>query len=198
MLKIAITGNFGSGKSTVASIFNICFDIPVFNADNVAKQIIKNNHEVKEKLIKLLGDEAYTSDNEINTKYISHKIFNDKELLININSIIHPIVFKKFDEELSKHSQKKYILFESAIIFENNFEHKFDKIILVISPEQEKLKRIINKGYSKEEFYQRIQNQINDKLKKEKCDYVIYNDNRHSLIEQVIKIHNELLKIKNT
>jgi dephospho-CoA kinase len=129
MLKIALTGNIGSGKSTVARIFNI-LGIPVFNADMVAKELYTDDDVIKE-LVELFGSNILTSKETIDTKKLAAIIFSDKKALKSINQLIHPKVLKKFNNWLDTHSNNEYIIHESAILFENNLQDRFDYIITV-------------------------------------------------------------------
>ena len=129
--KIALTGNIGSGKSTIAKIFNI-LGIPVFLADDEAKKNFYKS-EIIDILIQTFGNEIIDSHNNIDKKKLAAIVFNNKIQLLKLNSIIHPLVFQQFEEWI-KRQNTDIVIFESAIIFEYQFEHLFDKIRYMKSP----------------------------------------------------------------
>ena len=131
MKKIALTGVIGSGKTTAATFFKD-LGIPVFIADDCAKDLMISDSDLKTQIINLLGEYAYING-KLNKEFISEQIFNNKSLLDSVNSLIHPRVQKAFDLWF-KNQNSKYIIYEAALIFENNSENIFDKIICVKTP----------------------------------------------------------------
>ena len=119
MKKVAVTGGIGTGKTTVSNLFEK-IGIPVFNSDEIAKELMHNDKQLKSDIIKAFGNESYIN-NELNRAYLSDIVFNDETLLNKINSIVHPQVAKEFNQWLLN-QKSKYIIYESAIIFENNSE----------------------------------------------------------------------------
>lgn len=192
MLKIGITGGIGSGKSLVCTIFNK-LGIPVFNADLVARQIMNTNRLVKAQLMNLLGNEIYLSNSTIHRKKLANIIFNDKFVLRKVNEIVHPVVRQEFIEWAEKQTSP-YVIQEAAIIFENNQTHLFDKIITVTAPLDLKIERVIKRdSLTKEQVIERMENQLPDEEKIKRSDFVIYNDERKILIEQILEIHKMLI-----
>ena len=126
MKKIALTGVIGSGKTTAANYFKD-FGVPVFIADDCAKDLMLNNNELRSKLISLLGDKTY-NDGKLNKEFISDQIFKNKNILNSVNNLIHPMVQNTFNRWF-REQNFKYVVYEAALIFENNSEHLFDKII---------------------------------------------------------------------
>ena len=136
--KIGLTGGIGSGKSIVSKIFKI-LGTPVYNSDTVSKKILLNDNYTQEKIISLLGKDIM-KNKKIDTKKISEIIFKDKIKLNAINNILHKELEKDFNKWLSQ-QKEDYIIKESAIIFETKIESKFDKIILVKSKKNTRIKR---------------------------------------------------------
>jgi len=193
-LKIAITGNIGAGKTIVSNLFKIIYNILIYNADLEAKRLMKENETIKKSLIELLSEKAFIN-NELNTSFIAEKIFFDENLLMKINNLVHPYVIDDFNKFISLHSKEKLIFFESALIFEKNLKKYFDKIILVYSPLKLRLKRLYkSKKINKKVIKKILHHQIPDKNKIKLADFVIYNNERKSLIQQVIQIYNILTK----
>jgi dephospho-CoA kinase len=189
---VGLTGGIGSGKSTVAQIFEV-LGCPVYNSDERAKEMYYIP-EVKEEVIRVLGKEAYYYDGKINKDFISLKIFNDPAFLGQINGIIHPAVGKDFEEFLKEHKDAKIIIKESALLFEANLTDKVDRLILVTAPHDVKVARLKKRDNSTEaQINDRIKNQLADEYKIAKSHFVIENDEQKPLISQVLKVYNQLL-----
>jgi dephospho-CoA kinase len=192
MIKVALTGNIGSGKSTVANIFRI-FRIPVFNADIEARSLY-SEIDVKNKLRILFSDKIFTKTGEVDTKILASIIFNDKQALKSVNSIIHPLVLAKYNIWCNKHNDSPYSIHETAILFENKLENNFESVIVVSAPEEIRLKRVMDRdGITKELVEERMANQLSDSIKCELAQFVINNDGSIFLTPQVETIHKELL-----
>lgn len=196
MIKVGLTGGIGSGKSIIIKIFS-SIGIPVYIADEKAKILMNSNFILQKSLIKEFGDEVY-ANNKLNAKYLSEIIFNNKNALNKINSIVHPFVMSDFVQWAQNQQHANYVLMESAILFETGLYKEFDKIISVTAPENLRIKRIINRDkLSKDEIKRRIENQYNDEERLALSDYVIKNDEDELVIPQILKIHNEIIKTIN-
>jgi len=189
---IGITGGIGSGKSTVSQIFEL-LGCAVFNSDEVAKTIYFET-EIKNKVLLLLGPEAYLSDAQLNKPFINSKIFSNTDLLQQLNAIIHPAVMHKFGEFV-KHSKAKLILKETALLFEAHLESGCDKIIVVAANDELRIKRVMLRDkLSREAVLKKIQSQLSQEDKIKKADYVITNNEDKLVIPQVT----ELVKLLNS
>ncbi len=187
MKNIALTGNIGSGKTTVTEIFKI-LGVPVFNADLTGHELLCKV-DVMDEVRGLFGDGVF-KDNRIDRAALASVVFNDKEKLTALNNIIHPLVFDSFKNFCSVHKHSPYVLFESALIFENNYTSFFDEIILVYAPEDVRLKRLMQRENTSEAAVKaRMKNQLNDCQKLEKVSHVIVNDDKTLVIPQVLKMH---------
>lgn len=174
--KIAVTGNIGSGKSSFCRFLE-GMKFCVIKADEVAKEIMVNDQQVKSEIIKYFGNSAYIQ-NELNRKYLSEKVFSDQANLLKINSIVHPAVVEKvfilMDEELKKSS---IVFHEAALIFEAGLAELFDIVVLIIADTDIRRKRVVkNYGLSDEEFNKREQNQIPQEEKAKQADFVFTNN----------------------
>ena len=188
---VGITGGIGSGKTTVSKYFK-AFDIPIYHADNEAKALMNRSKVIKRKITHLFGNNAYKND-VLNRDYLRKQIFNDNNLLKQMNAIVHPKVGAHFKRWVKKQNAP-YILKEAAIIFENNLEHQYDYIILVIADEKERIKRVMLRDNKTEaEVKVIIDNQLSDRDKLSKSDFVITNNGIKDLETQVKTVHKELL-----
>ena len=191
MLKVALTGNIGSGKSVVAKVFQV-MGIPVFNADIEAKKLYSNAGVVSE-LTELLSDTILNHLGEVDFKKLASVIFNDKKALKGVNNLIHPLVIEAFNNFVVIHSDAPYIIHETAILFENNLQNKFDYIINVSATLELRIERVMNRdNETKERVMERVANQLSDDEKCSRSDFVVLNNEDDFIIPQVIKIHKQL------
>ena len=176
MKVIGLTGGIGSGKSSVLEIFKK-IGISTYNADESAKELIGSDKKIIYSIKQLFGEDIYY-ENELNSKLVSKIVFNDKEKLKSLNSIIHPAVAVDFDNFCSKHRDENYIIKEAAIIFETKTENFFNKIIYVKAPKEIRIDRVMQRdNLSRDDVLNRIQNQINETSIIDKCDFIIDNIN---------------------
>jgi dephospho-CoA kinase len=191
LLKVAITGNMGSGKSTVCSVFK-SIGIPVFNADDAAAFELSNNADVVTKVKQLFGDDIYI-DGLPDKKRMAELVFNNKKLLDALNAIVHPATIEHFKKWCTK-QQSPYIIKEAAILFESGTDKGVDKIITVTAPESLRIDRILNRNprWTKEDIKKRLSAQMPESEKVKLSDFVINNDGTSSIIEQVLRIHKSL------
>lgn len=193
MMKIGLTGGIGSGKTTVANYF-IELGVPVYFADIEAKRLMHTSKVVKRKLIEEFGSKAY-QNNKLNRQYLASIVFNNKQKLAAINSIVHPSVANSFKRWVNK-QEKPYVIQENAILFESNAAEKFDYIITVTASLDKRISRVISRdGTTKKDVLARIDNQISDAIKIQKSNFVIENNHLKETKNQVLSIHKQLLKI---
>lgn len=195
MLKVGITGGIGSGKTTICKIFET-LGIPIYYADTRAKEIMHDNENVKQALLHLFGQEAYLSDGALNRPFISKKVFQDKSMLQQLNAIVHPAVLQDTINWFQTHQDKKYVLYEAAIMYESGSYKMLDKVITVSAPIEERIQRTIKRdNVDRKAVLDRMDKQLSEEEKMKKADYIIYNDHTQSLIEQVLATHNSLLEL---
>ena len=193
MKTIGLTGGIGSGKSTVAKVFSELFDIPAYNADTRAKELMQSNISLKRELITLLGNEAYLSDSSLNRQFIANKIFNNNTLLEKVNNLVHKQVGIDFNDWVQKQTTP-YIIHEAAILIESGFHTEMDYVITVSAPEQIRIERVQKRdNLSSEQILQRINKQITDSEREQASQFVIVNDGSTSIIDQVRSIHKKIM-----
>jgi len=193
MLKIGITGGIGSGKTTVSRIFET-LGIPVFYADLVAKEVMVKDPLLIAGVREAFGAESY-SDERLNTKHIAGIVFNDAIELAKLNALVHPAVFRAFDQWLENLARKPpYILKEAALLFESGSYKMCDKSLLVTAPLEMKLQRVMQRdNATAEQVKARIDKQFTDEQKTLMADYSIVNDETKSLVLQVLDLHHRFL-----
>lgn len=191
MLKVGITGNIGSGKTLVCSIFQ-SFGIQVYNADDRAKWLMQHQPELKAAIIDLFGEEAYL-DKQLNRPYIAKIVFNDFEKLNQLNGLVHPAVAMDTVNWFNNLKEEAYALKEAALIFETNMQNALDKVITVAAPKEIRLKRVLKRDDTTvEAIEKRMAKQMDEAEKIAKSDFVIYNDGKQAIIPQIHQIHSEL------
>lgn len=194
MVKVGITGNMGSGKSLVCSLFEQ-MGIPVFYADHEAKKLY-SEPQVMQNMKKHFGKSIYLSNGNLNKKKLSRLIFNDEFAMQFIRDLIYPELHKKFNAWATEKALNncKYVLYEAALILENGFQKQFDKLILVSSPEWLRIERIKERDkLSEKAIRARMNKQWPEEKKHALADFIVINDGKQMLIPQVIKIHKALI-----
>jgi dephospho-CoA kinase len=192
MIVVGLTGGIGSGKTTVANFFKE-LGVPVYIADDEAKQLMVRSKVIKRKLIALFGEDAYV-DKELNKPFIASKIFRNKDYLQKMNGIVHPKVASHFKRWLKK-QDSAYVIKEAAIIFEHNKEANYDFIVTVIANLDDRINRVIKRDNSnKSKIESIIRNQMSDEEKIKKSHFIIKNDSLEDTKSQVIKTHQSILK----
>ena len=190
MKRIGLTGNIGSGKTTVASCFEI-LGVAVFNADKEAKLLMNEDVNLKQSLIAEFGKDVFL-DNELNRKYLSNLAFNDDLVLKRLNALVHPVVQDAF-EKWSIQQSGAYVIKEAAILFESNTYQSLDAIICISCPDEIRLKRILKRDdLSEKEVRQRMSHQWAEEKKISLSDYTITNDNSCLVMPQILSVHNTL------
>lgn len=183
---IGLTGGIGSGKTILAKEFSKNY-IQVYNSDERAKFLMNNSKDLKDSLIKCFGSNTYV-DHSLNKTYLSSLIFNDRKLLELMNSIVHPQVEKDFMGWM-KTKDEKYVIYESALIFETGSYKRNDFNILVTSDLSVRINRIMNRDkIDKSLAMLKINNQWKDEKKIPLADYIFVNSTIDENIQTVKKL----------
>lgn len=172
---IGLTGGIGSGKTTVAHFIEEC-GFPVYYSDDRAKTIVNDSDDLKVKIKELLGEESYNENGLYDRKFVAEKVFNDKDLLHQLNEIIHPAVRIDFEEWLAK--QTKYLVFkETALLFELKLNKQCYKSLLVTAEDNIRTKRVMDRdGKTYREVEAVMEKQMSEKDKIKLADCIIYNN----------------------
>ncbi len=192
-LKIGITGGIGTGKSMIARVFKL-LGVPTYDADTEAKLIMIKNEEVKKQLIKTFAEQVYFEDGSLNRAWLAERVFSDEEQLKKLNAIVHPAVIQAA-EDWANAQTTLYSLKEAALLFESGSYRSLDYTILVVSPENLRVERVMDRDHiSETEVRARMAKQMPENEKMKLADYMIYNDSDHSIIEQVMHLHEQFSK----
>jgi dephospho-CoA kinase len=192
-LKIGLTGGIGSGKTTVAKIFEL-LGVPVYYADDAAKRIMIEDEELRSAIRKQFGEDSY-KNNELNREHLATKVFNDPFQLEVLNSLVHPATIREAARWMNE-QHVPYTIKEAALIFESGSGEHLDYIVGVSAPVQLRIDRTMERNkISREEVVKRMNHQIDEKMKMKLCDFVIHNDEQQLLIPQVIELHQKLLDL---
>jgi len=194
MLRVGLTGGIGSGKSTVAAIFEV-LGIPVSFADREARRIMNEDPELRQQIIAHFGPEAYAGMT-LNRSWLASRVFTQPDQLEILNSLVHPATIREGERWMQLMAGRSpYAIREAALLFETRAAGGLDFIIGVHAPAALRIQRTIQRdGFTREEVLQRMRNQIDEEIKMRLCDAVIQNDGLQALMPQVLALHERLLQ----
>ena len=193
MLKLGITGGIGSGKTTVAKVFEV-LGIPVYYADDAAKRLMNTDEKLKEKIQLQFGNDVY-KDGRLDRKYLAEIVFKNPEKLQLLNALVHPATLKDAERWMQNQSAA-YSLKEAALIFESGAQEQLDYVIGVTAPAPLRIQRTMHRdNITREEVILRMDKQMDETIKIKLCDFVIKNDEQEMLLPQVIALHEKLVNL---
>ncbi|MCB0494732.1 MAG: dephospho-CoA kinase [Cyclobacteriaceae bacterium] len=189
-LTVGITGGIGSGKTLVAKLFSL-LDIPVYNADARAKEL--TNSQLREPIINVFGEQSFING-KLNRDFMAQKVFNNKEQLAKLNSIVHPAVAIDFEKWVRENSSFEYVLKEAALLVEAGSYKQLDKLIVVTAPKKIRVERVKKRDPFRTdmEIEAIIDKQTDDDVKLKLADFVITNDESQLIIPQVLDIDKKI------
>ena len=193
MIKVGITGGIGSGKSVVSDVIRL-LGYPVYNSDIRAKELSDTNPIIRQSLVALFGPAIYT-DNQLNRPLLASHLFQNSSHREAVNAIIHPVVFADFNKWCAV-QHTSLVFAESAILVESGFSALMDKMIVVDAPHKLRLQRVVERdAVTMEQAQKRMEAQMDSVDLCKRADYVIYNDNEHLLISQIVDTINKLVNL---
>lgn len=191
-LQYCLTGNIGSGKTTVAREFER-LGIPVYYADDAAKRLMHEDTNLRAALITRFTDRIYTVDNQLDTRYLSDLVFQDAQALADLNGLVHPAVHRDARQWMGLHPAAPFTLYEAAITLEIGRAEDFDGIIVVHAPKEERRRRVmLRDGATEEQFESRAGKQWPDDKKLRAANFVIENTGSDLLLPQILRLHDLL------
>lgn len=175
-LIIGLTGNIGSGKSTVARLLR-AWGYPVLDADELAKRARENKKEE----LKRLFPEAFR-EGKLDTRALGQLVFSDPERLRLLEALLHPEIRRLLEEELRGLKGERVVFLEIPLLFEKGWEDRLDGVLVVTAPLELRLERVMARsGLSREEVLAREQAQMPEAEKARRADWIL--ENRGSLEE---------------
>ncbi len=191
MLKIGLTGGIGSGKTTVAQVFEK-LGVPVFYSDQEAKKCMQFNVALKEKIQSVFGKHLY-EEGVFQKEQLASIVFNDVEALQMLNNLVHPVVKKVF-ENWCLDQDFFYVIKEAAILFETNSHKGLKHVICVSAPDELRLIRVMKRdGVSESQVRARMSKQWQQSKKTALADFQLNNNEERLLVPQILAIHQQLL-----
>lgn len=188
MIKVGITGGIGSGKSLVCDIFRK-LGAPVYVADDRAKMLMNSDAHIKNHLIEKFGETIY-KNGALDRAKLAGIIFEDKDAIGFVNALVHPAVGADFLAWCNARNDQKYVIEEAALLFESGGYKQLDTVITILAPENIRMERVMKRDDATlEQVKSRMANQMTDAEKAKRSNVVIYNDEKHSLLEQVLNLH---------
>lgn len=193
MLKVGITGGIGSGKSTITSLFHD-LGVPIYNSDDRAKWLLSNDVDLMDQIKILFGQESY-SNNKLNRAHIANIVFQDNDMLKQLNAIVHPLVKIDFENWLLLQKKEPLVIKEAAILIESGAYKELDVLIVVLADKKTRIKRVINRdNVSKEDVEKRMETQISDSERLKFANFSVDNNTDQSNLKmQVGELYKQLL-----
>ncbi len=190
---IGLTGGIGSGKTTVSKVFK-SLGVPVYYADDRAKWLMANDEQLKGEIQEAFGAESYDDEGNLNRGYLAERVFPDQKQLSQLNALVHPAVGRDFAAWVNEHRAQPYLLKEAALIFEAGSYKSLDKVIVVTSPKEERIKRVLLRDMqrSREQVLAIIDKQLSENERKRRADYLIDNSGKVLVIPQVMGLDQKL------
>lgn len=187
MLQIGITGGIGAGKTVVCNIFSR-MGIPVYNADERARELMTSDPVLINKIKEKFGPASYNR-NELNRVYLARHVFNDREKLSLLNSLVHPVVGRDY-QAWSEKQEAEFLLKEAALLFETGSYRDLDKNILVYASESTRMARILKRDphRSEKDVEAIMGNQMPEEEKKQLADLILFNDDNSLLLPQALRV----------
>lgn len=191
MYKVGITGGIGSGKSTVCDMLRQR-GVPVYDSDFRAKQLMSDSEELRRQLVAAFGAECYNAEG-LNRRYLAQQVFGNEEALQRLNAIVHPAVRNDF-RQWAGEQRSAYVVLESAILFEAEFDNEVDTTLAVLAPQELRVERTMQRdGVSREEVLRRMEHQAGDDFLHARAKRTLVNLRQDYLESDVEQLHKMLL-----
>lgn len=197
MLRVALTGGIGTGKSTASKILNELGAF-IFDADKEAKNILKNNETIQSELIAEFGTDIMSGDEKIDNNKLARIAFQDQDHQLRLNSIIHPYVFqeidKNFDDVLEKCTYDIFVV-DAALIYESGADTHMDYVIVITALLKVRMERALQREtLTRDEILKRMDLQWPEEEKIALADFVIHNDStEEEFRDSITDIYNQLV-----
>jgi dephospho-CoA kinase len=196
MLKIGLTGGIGSGKTTIAKIFEL-LNVPVYYADEASKRLYHTDKDLINDIKKHFGEDIYTNE-QLNRSKLAAIVFSDPDKLELLNQLVHPPTIRDAEEWMKKQTAP-YVIKEAALLFESGSVSGLDYIIGVQAPSHYRIKRVMERDSARrEDVVSRANRQIDEEIKMRLCDFVIVNNDQELVIPQVLELHSRFVEVSKS
>lgn len=196
MLKIGLTGGIGSGKTTVAKVFEN-LGVPVFYADQEARKLMESSMDIIQAIKSTFGDNSYIG-NKLNPTYLASRVFGNAENLERLNQITHPAVHRQFEQWITRQMKTDYIVEEAALLFESGAYRYFDFMVMVMAPKKLRIDRVMARDHwTESDVLERMNHQLPDEEKIPLSHFLIFNDEQSMLLSQVIPLHEKIISVNS-
>ncbi|MCX8701154.1 dephospho-CoA kinase [Gilliamella sp. B2840] len=197
---VALSGGIASGKSTIANLF-AQLGVPIIDADVIAKQVVQIGTDAYKQIVKHFSQEILLPNNELDRCQLREIIFNNDHERLWLNNLLHPIIQEQTQIQIAQQTTA-YVIWVVPLLVENNLHHFADKVLMVDTPEQLQLERLIQRDNIDKLLAQKmISSQISSQKRLTYADDIIVNNGDLTLLTaQVNKLHQQYLKnfnIKN-
>lgn len=195
MLIIGVTGNFGTGKSTVCEIL-AGMGAAVINADEVGHELLQPRSQTYKKLVAAFGDGILTADKEIDRRALAAAAFRDNQTQAKLNSIMHPAIYRLVERTIERYRKQddRIVVLEAALLIEAGWKPLVDQVWVTVAPEAAIVERLKSqRGFLEEQIWARLRTQMPSADKVKHADVVINTDcSREELKAKVIKLWQDL------
>ncbi|NOX21154.1 MAG: dephospho-CoA kinase [Nitrospirae bacterium] len=189
---VALTGGFGTGKSTVLEMFRHC-GAHTLSADQIVHELLERE-DLKREILEYFGPDILDTDGRIDRKALAERVFSSEENRIWLERLLHPEVFRKIDEFYRQHPEGITVV-EIPLLYETSTEDRFDAVVVVYAPESKVKERLKDRGFNEEDISCRMKAQLDINEKLRRADYVVDNSSdQESTFQAVRDIYDRLRK----
>ncbi|WP_143422932.1 dephospho-CoA kinase, partial [Gilliamella apicola] len=190
---VALSGGIASGKSTIANLF-AQLGVPIIDADVIARQVVEIGTDAYKVIVKHFSQEILLPNNEIDRSQLRDIIFNNDHERLWLNNLLHPIIQEQTQIQIAQQTAA-YVIWVVPLLVENNLHNLADRVLMVDTPEQLQLERLIQRDNIDESLAKKmISSQISSQKRLTYADDIIVNNgDLTSLTAQVNKLHQQYL-----
>jgi dephospho-CoA kinase len=197
MRRIGTTGGIGSGKSVVCRLFQV-LGVPVYDSDARAKWVMAHDPALRAELIGAFGAATFTTEGQLDRTYLARRAFQDPAQLAALNALVHPHVGRDFEQWAARQQEQQhaYVLKEAALLYESGAYRQLDQIITVFAPSEVRHARVLRRDPHRtaDDVLSIMGKQLSEEEKLQRADFVVYNDDAHLVIPQVLALHEQFLR----
>ena len=197
MIKVALTGGIGVGKSFVLNILKDKYNFPIFSSDDCVRSLYLNEPS----LISFVKSEIMNNEDKFSKSRIAEIVFNNQKKLRKLESFIHPLVKIEREKFINQERRKeaKIIIIEIPLLFEKNLTDEVDTVILVRASDELQKQRVLKRPNMNEELFDKIiKNQMDVHKKEKKSDYIIDSNYYSSTVLQIENIFEDTIEDAST